>query len=68
VVFPLIPVILIAGTAASLAIQGAAEASRPEIVIQKPQPKEIEKEFSIENNIPLLLIAAFIIFLILVML
>ena len=38
-VLPLIPIILIAGTAASLAIQGISEATRPQVVISQPKQK-----------------------------
>ena len=62
----LIPIILIAGTAASLAIQGVSEATRPQIIISQPKQKSFfDFDF---GEIPVIAIIAVLIILLLVVL
>ena len=63
-VLPLIPIILIAGTAASLALQAHAEATRPQIIISQPKQKSFfDFDF---GEIPVIAIVAVLIILLLV--
>lgn len=60
-----IPAIIIGGTAASLAIQGVSEATRPTVILQRQQTKSVF-DFD-EKNISLIVIVIMaIIFLFLV--
>lgn len=66
-VLPLIPIILVAGTAASLAIQGVSEATRPQIIISQPKQKSFfDFDFSNFKDVPVIVYIAILIIILLV--
>ena len=66
-VLPLIPIILVAGTAASLAIQGVSEATRPQVIIQPRQQKSsFDFDVSSFGDVPIIVYIAILLIILLV--